>query len=315
MSAPAARTTAGPTSKEYRQPAYTNPIYSYPHNGRDASITGGFVYHGTQFPSSYQGSYFFADYTQNWIKRMTFDANGNVTGVFNFEPRGRIERRAVRRHRLPDRGPGRRPLLRRHRLLRHRRDLRRQQAPPDQLLERQPSSDRGRGGESDRWAGAARGQLLERGFVGSRRATADVLVDVRRQHDVDDRQSDPHVHSGGPVLGAAVRLGRREHDLLDADLDQRRKPTNGDHPVAAGRNFFVAGDVISSPGSGTDPDDGTLPASAFTWNIDFLHEGHVHPGRQSRGSRAGPSRSRQAATTSAATRAIGSRSPSRTRPD
>ena len=44
------------------------------------------MYHGTQFPSGYQGSYFFADYTQNWIKRLTFDANGNVTGVFNFEP-------------------------------------------------------------------------------------------------------------------------------------------------------------------------------------------------------------------------------------
>ena len=38
------------------------------------SITGGFVYHGTQFPSGYQGSYFFADYAQNWIKRLTFDA-------------------------------------------------------------------------------------------------------------------------------------------------------------------------------------------------------------------------------------------------
>ena len=67
-------------------PAYTAPAYYYPHNGRDAAMTGGFVYHGTQFPSSYQGSYFFADYTQNWIKRLTFDANGNVTGVFNFEP-------------------------------------------------------------------------------------------------------------------------------------------------------------------------------------------------------------------------------------
>ena len=67
-------------------PAYTAPAYYYPHNGRDSAITGGFVYHGTQFPSSYQGSYFFADYTQNWIKRLTFDANGNVTGVFNFEP-------------------------------------------------------------------------------------------------------------------------------------------------------------------------------------------------------------------------------------
>ena len=55
-------------------------------NGRDAAITGGFVYHGTQFPSAYQGSYFFGDYAQNTIKRLTFDANGNVNGVFNFEP-------------------------------------------------------------------------------------------------------------------------------------------------------------------------------------------------------------------------------------
>jgi glucose/arabinose dehydrogenase len=64
----------------------TSPIYSYPHNGRDAAITGGFVYHGTQFPSSYQGSYFFADYGQNWIRRLTLDSSGNVTGVVNFEP-------------------------------------------------------------------------------------------------------------------------------------------------------------------------------------------------------------------------------------
>jgi glucose/arabinose dehydrogenase len=63
-----------------------SPLYSYPHNSRDASVTGGFVYHGSQFPSSYQGSYFFADYTQNWIRRLTFDAGGNVNGVFNFEP-------------------------------------------------------------------------------------------------------------------------------------------------------------------------------------------------------------------------------------
>ena len=55
-------------------------------------MTGGFVYHGDQFPSGYKGSYFFADYTQNWIKRLTFDANGNVNGVFNFEPPdGRVD--------------------------------------------------------------------------------------------------------------------------------------------------------------------------------------------------------------------------------
>ena len=35
--------------------------------------------------------------------------------------------------------------------------------------------------------------------------------------------------------------------------------------------------MIAFSGDGTDAEDGTLPASAFTWNIDFLHEGHVHP--------------------------------------
>ncbi len=64
----------------------TSPLYDYEHNGTNAAITGGFVYHGTQFPSSMQGNYFFADYAQHWIKRLTFDGNGNVSGVFNFEP-------------------------------------------------------------------------------------------------------------------------------------------------------------------------------------------------------------------------------------
>ena len=50
---------------------------------------------------------------------------------------------------------------------------------------------------------------------------------------------------------------------------------------------FRAGDVITYSGTGTDPDDGTLPASAFTWNIDFLHDGHVHPGTAVTGVRTG----------------------------
>src|SRR5205814_10693690 len=41
---------------------------------------------------------------------------------------------------------------------------------------------------------------------------------------------------------------------------------------------FRAGDVIAFSGDASDVEDGALPPSAFTWNIDFLHEGHVHPG-------------------------------------
>ena len=50
---------------------------------------------------------------------------------------------------------------------------------------------------------------------------------------------------------------------------------------------FQAGDVISYSGDGNDPDDGRLPDSAFTWNIDFLHDGHVHPGTPVTGVRSG----------------------------
>src|SRR5262245_5308789 len=64
----------------------TSPIFSYPHLGRDASITGGIVYRGTQFPSEYVGSYFFGDYVQNTIKRLVFDGSGNLAAALNFWP-------------------------------------------------------------------------------------------------------------------------------------------------------------------------------------------------------------------------------------
>ncbi|RIK45166.1 MAG: hypothetical protein DCC58_07360 [Chloroflexi bacterium] len=64
----------------------TDPIFSYPRGNRDASIIGGLVYRGAQFPPEYQGSYFYADYAQNWIRRLTFDANGAVSGSLAFEP-------------------------------------------------------------------------------------------------------------------------------------------------------------------------------------------------------------------------------------
>ena len=67
-------------------PGTTDPIFSYPHSGRDSSITGGIVYRGSQFPSEYRGSYFFGDYVQNTVRRLTFDGDGNVSRIVNFWP-------------------------------------------------------------------------------------------------------------------------------------------------------------------------------------------------------------------------------------
>jgi hypothetical protein len=52
-------------------------------------------------------------------------------------------------------------------------------------------------------------------------------------------------------------------------------------------SLFRAGDTITFSGDGTEFDGGALPASAFTWNIDFLHEGHVHPGLPETGVKSG----------------------------
>ena len=46
-------------------------------------------------------------------------------------------------------------------------------------------------------------------------------------------------------------------------------------PVAG--TLYSAGQTINFAGNGTDPEQGNLPPSAFTWRIDFHHDDHTHP--------------------------------------
>ena len=45
---------------------------------------------------------------------------------------------------------------------------------------------------------------------------------------------------------------------------------------AAG-TLYAGGTVITYSGTGSDPESGSLPASAFTWQVDFHHDTHIHP--------------------------------------
>jgi glucose/arabinose dehydrogenase len=40
---------------------------------------------------------------------------------------------------------------------------------------------------------------------------------------------------------------------------------------------YSGGDIISFSGTGTDAEDGTLPASRFEWEVVFHHDAHTHP--------------------------------------
>ncbi|MDB6110147.1 MAG: glucose/sorbosone dehydrogenase, partial [Pedosphaera sp.] len=63
--------------------AYQDPIFAYGHSGTNGgcAIVGGVFYAPTQsnFPSAYAGNYFFADYCNGWIRRLT---NGDSPADF-----------------------------------------------------------------------------------------------------------------------------------------------------------------------------------------------------------------------------------------
>ena len=209
-----------------------SPLYWYPHNGRDASVTGGFVYHGTQFPSGYQGSYFFADYAQNWIRRLTFDTSGNVNGVFNFEPiDGSVDGPygdIVYLTEGPDgalyyidlgysdtSGTFGVSKIRRIRYLSG-------NQAPIAVGSANPAAGPSPLAVSFSSAGSSdpEGQTLTYAWTFGDGGTS------------TRGKPEPHVRAARPVLGAALGFRRCQHDVIDTDLDQRRQPADGDHPRA-----------------------------------------------------------------------------------
>jgi len=256
----------------------TSPLYSYPHNGRDASITGGFVYHGTAFPASYHGSYFFADYTQNWIRRLTFDDSGNVSGVFNFEPAdGSLD------------GPYG--------------DIVHLTEGPDGALYYVDL------GYSDISGTFGVSKIRRIKYVQSNQAPIAVAsanpTSGPTPLDVSFSSAGSSDPEGRPLSyawtfgdGATSTEANPKHTYTSAGTYTARLTVSdgvnstasppitvsaGNRPVATilspqDGSFFQAGDTITYAGDATDTEDGALPASAFSWNIDFLHEGHVHPG-------------------------------------
>ncbi|MEM3113413.1 MAG: PQQ-dependent sugar dehydrogenase, partial [Candidatus Pacearchaeota archaeon] len=69
------------------------PLYTYSHSN-GCAITGGVFYRGNTFPQQYNGSYFFADFCGNWIRRLdsggnlvsgNFASGGNMNGVVDFK--------------------------------------------------------------------------------------------------------------------------------------------------------------------------------------------------------------------------------------
>jgi PKD repeat protein len=255
-------------------PGFTSPIHAYPHAGRDASITGGFVYRGSRFPNAYYGNYFFGDYAQHWIRRLTFDANGNVDGVFDFEPTDGVF----------DASYGDPTCLK--------------EGPDGALYYADFSHDL-----DNFWAMIRRIRYVGTNDPPSAVASAfptaglpPLTVDFSSAGSLDpeglpvtylwtfgDGQSstlpDPsHVYQQAGIYSIRLAVS----DGANTSLSDPLTVVVGNPPAVTIKNptsglTFRAGDVISFSGSATDPEDGPLPPSALHWTILFHHATHIHP--------------------------------------
>ena len=266
----------------YTQPAaVTYPLYTYNHSATvvagetcptgSSSIAGLAFYHGDAYPASYEGALFFADYSRSCIWVMFKDANGNpdpaTRQTFKAGAAGPVQLKlgpdgniyyvdlngTIRRFEYY---PGNRP--------------------PTAVVSATPAS--GSAPLSVSFDGSGSGDPDESdtltyawdfdsdGIVDATSETATHVYDVGGSYTakltVTDNHGLSHVALVSIVVGSSNPVA-----VIDA-------------PVPG--TTWRVGDTLTFSGHATDPEEGTLPASALSWSLVMNHCSplggcHVHP--------------------------------------
>ena len=184
-----------------------------------------------------------------------------------------------RRRRQPGEPPDRarrRPLLPR---------LRRRHHPPRHLHLDKPAADRGDHGEPDHRSRSADRQLQRHRLLRpgrSRRCTYTWDLDGDGTFGDSTAATASHTYSIANTYTASLRVTDNQGA---SDTDRSPSPSGNTPPTAtidapAAGTTWKVGDVINFSGHATDPQQGTLPASALTWELILQHcpsNCHTHP--------------------------------------
>jgi glucose/arabinose dehydrogenase len=248
---------------------YLCPIFAYPHSGgtfNGCAITGGTFYNPSvqQFPSSYVGDYFFADYCQSWIRKLEL-SNNTVTSFGTA-----VVTRPV--------------------------DL---DVGPDgslYYLSRGTSTSTGAVYKIQYTAGQGPSittHPADRTVSVGASATFSVVASgstplsyqwQRNNVDIPNATSSSYTLNNAQLSdsGAQFRcvvtnsFGDATSNQAELTVTQNTAPFATITLPAAG-SPYNAGQTINYSGTGTDSQDGTIPASGFTWWVDLHHDDHSHP--------------------------------------
>jgi glucose/arabinose dehydrogenase len=248
-------------------PNFRNPLFQYGHgftSTTGCAITGGAFYNPQtqQFPASYAGKYFFADFCSNWIR--LFDPSNSTATDFASGASSPVDLQVSSDGSLYYLQRGANGQLRRIQYPAG-------QTPPSIVSHPQSRS-------------VAAGQPVT--FNVSATGSAPLRYQWQR-NGVDIPGANESSYSLEPATfaddGAQFRCVV-SNAFGSATSNSAKLTVTGSNTVPVAQintppegTLYSAGETVNYSGTGTDNEDGTLPASAFTWQVDFHHDTHSHP--------------------------------------
>ncbi|MBP9710702.1 MAG: PQQ-dependent sugar dehydrogenase [Candidatus Pacebacteria bacterium] len=240
----------------------TTPLYDYPHNQFGAgSVTAGAFPSNDAYPDTYDTSLFFGDYAQNWIKRIVLDQNGNFVSVHDFMdnpdgpvdittgPDGNVYYLSIytgELNRITHTTGNRRPIV----------EI--SGNPTSGLTPLQVSFTSFGSYDPDNDALTYEWNFDDGSF--SNTANPSHTFATNGTYNVVMKLTDAHGASASKTI--TITAGNQA-------------PTASITSPASG-SLYTPNDVIQLTGTGVDSEDGTLPASAFHWQVILHHNTHTH---------------------------------------
>jgi glucose/arabinose dehydrogenase/PKD repeat protein len=267
----------GPQCNTSSCAGFTGPLWWYAHGDPvftpnwEAAVMCGPIYRGNAFPAEYRGNLFYADYPNGWIKRLTFDQTGAVTGDIVF-----------------DSAPSSKWIA----------DLK--QGFDGALYYAIVQDNEVTLAGVYKIAASTPGNTPPTVVAGAspRQGAAPLTVNFDSTGTIDpDNGPQPLSYLWTFGDGQTSTQPSPAHEYSTRGYYQTSLTvTDGADPVTSdpifitvghapvpqitqpGTSFqYAAGDTINFAGIATDVEDGTLPASAFTWSFALVHLSHIHP--------------------------------------
>jgi glucose/arabinose dehydrogenase len=248
---------------------YVDPIFVYPHStalGGAGSITSVAVYTGATYPDQYQNRVFIADYSLGWIKVLNFDSEySSLISQQTFDSgAGAVVKLAQ--------GPNG--------------NLYQLNIYPGTLSVITPSGgNRAPTAVINASETSGAGDSLEVQFSAGDSTDPDGDNLTYQWNFGDGRTS----NEANPTVVFSNTGAYTAHTVTLTVSDGEKQgvatqrivvgSTPPDATITVSSDTYSAGDTINFSALGMDAEDSSLPASAYTWTVEFHHADHKHPFR------------------------------------